>query len=516
MSSQIPSFFSNDIVLHVEGIRKVYPNGVIANDNVTLSVFKGEIHAILGENGAGKTTLVNIIAGCIKPDAGEIYVNGKKVKIDNPRTAIKLGIGVVHQHFILIPTLTVIENIALSLNNSGFRLNLSKVKERIIQFSNLLNLKIDFNTKVEELPVGLKQKVEILRVLCQNANILILDEPTSVLTPIEVEEFFRILRNLKEKGCSIILITHKVKEALSISDRITIMRKGRIIKTLTPKETNEEELSLLIIGEKQNSESISFTNENNNTKKILLSVNNLNVRGDRGELSVKNVSFSLYSGEILGIAGIAGNGQKELVEALTGLRKPESGTIIIMDENVVNKKPKFLIKKGMAYIPEDRIGRGVVLTMSLAENAILKRFEESPFSNKTIMNKNSIMNYAHELIKKFGIIAPNPNIEVSNLSGGNIQRLIVARELSYNAKILIAENPTAGLDVRATDFTHRIFLDLKSKGVGILLISADLDELLKLSDRILVMYNGKIMKEFNRNEYDIYKIAKLMLGIEVN
>ncbi|NHV46050.1 MAG: ABC transporter ATP-binding protein [Candidatus Verstraetearchaeota archaeon] len=514
MSSQIPSFFSNDIVLHVEGIRKVYPNGVIANDNVTLSVFKGEIHAILGENGAGKTTLVNIIAGCIKPDAGEIYVNGKKVNIDNPRTATKLGIGVVHQHFILIPALTVIENIALSLD-SGFKLDLNKVREKILQISSLLNLKIDLNARIEELPVGLRQRVEILRVLCQNANILILDEPTSVLTPIEVEEFFRILRNLKEKDCSIILITHKVKEALSISDRITIMRKGKVIKTLTPKETNEEELTLLIIGEKQNSEFISLTEGNNKNKEILLLVNNLNVKGDRGELSVKNVSFSLYSGEILGIAGVAGNGQKELIEALTGLRKPESGTIIIRGENVINKKPKLLIKKGMAYIPEDRIGRGVILTMSIAENAILKIFEENPFSDKTIMNRNSITDYTQKLIKKFGIIAPNPNIEVRALSGGNIQRLIIARELSYNAKILIAENPTAGLDVRATDFTHRMLLDLRSKGMGILLVSADLDELLKLSDRILVMYNGKIMKEFNRNEYDIYKIARLMLGIEV-
>ncbi|MEM2177762.1 MAG: ABC transporter ATP-binding protein [Candidatus Methanomethylicaceae archaeon] len=501
-------FFSNDIVLYVKDIRKVYPNGVIANDNVSFSLIKGEIHSILGENGAGKTTLIKIISGCITPDSGEIYVNGKKVNIKNPIDAINLKIGVVHQHFTLIPSFTVVENIALSLPLK-FKLDLEEVKKKIEEISSSLNLNINPDAKIEELPVGIRQRVEIIKILCQDADILIFDEPTSVLTPIEVKELFNMIRKLKSMGKSIILITHKVKEALSISDRITIMRKGKVIKTLIPNETNEDELAFLIVGETRP----TFKFQESHLGEPLLIVKNLKVLGDRKEVAVNDVSFTLYAGEILGIAGVAGNGQKELVEALTGLRKAESGSIFFKNNELINKSPKFIIRNGIAYIPEDRLNRGVVLNLSVAENLILKSFDKPPYSKNIIMNKNMIENFAKNLINIFGIVTPNTQIAVRNLSGGNIQKIIVARELSNHAKVLIAENPSAGLDVKSTEILHQILFDLKTKGIGILLISADLDEILKLSDRILVMFNGRIVGEFNRNNIDIHEISKLMLGI---
>lgn len=503
-----PPFFSNDVVLQVKNIRKVYPNGVIANDDVSFSLIKGEIHSILGENGAGKTTLIKIISGCTAPDSGEIYVNGKKVDIKNPMDAINLKIGVVHQHFTLIPSFTIAENIALSLPLK-FKLDLKEVKKKIEEISSSLNLNINPDAKIEELPIGVRQRVEVIKILCQDADILIFDEPTSVLTPIEVKELFNMIRVLKSKGKSIIIITHKVKEALSISDRITIMRKGKVIKTLLPSETSEDELAFLIVGDIRP----PFELKESRLGEPLLIVKDLKVIGDRGEIAVNNVSFTLYSGEILGIAGVAGNGQKELVEALTRLRKAESGSIFFKNSELINKSPKFIIRNGIAYIPEDRLNRGVVLNLSVAENLILKTFDQPPYSRNMIMNRNIIEGFAKDLINLFGIVTPNTQIAVRNLSGGNIQKIIVARELSHHAKILIAENPSAGLDVKSTEILHQILSDLRTKGMGILLISADLDEILKLSDRILVMFNGKIVGEFNRNNIDIHEISKLMLGI---
>lgn len=501
-----PSFFNN-VVLHVKDIKKVYPNGVIANDGVSFSLLKGEIHSILGENGAGKTTLIKIISGCIAPDAGEIYIHGNKVNINSPMDAINLKIGVIHQHFTLIPSLTVAENIALSLP-LNFRLNLEDIKRKIREIAKSINFEINPDAKIEELPVGLRQRVEIIKILCQDAEILIFDEPTSVLTPLEVKEFFSMIKELKSRGKSIILITHKIKEALSISDRITIMRKGRIIRTLTPSETNEDELTFLIVGDMRP----PFMPKESNPGPPLLIVKNLKVLGDRKEIAVNDVNFFIRSGEIVGIAGVAGNGQKELVEALTGLRKVESGFIICKGIDITNKSPRFIIRSGIAYIPEDRIRRGVILNLSVAENLILKSFDSPPYSKNMIMNMSVVERFAQNLINIFGIVVPNSQIAVRNLSGGNIQKLIVARELSNHANVLIAENPSAGLDVRSTEIVHQMLSDLRSKGIGILLISADLDEILKLSDRILIMYNGRIVGEFDRSNIDMNKLAKLMLG----
>lgn len=497
----------SEFALHVKGVNKTYPNGVVANRDVSISIMKGEVHAILGENGAGKTTLVKIISGCLRPDSGEIYVDGRRVEIDSPLKAISLGIGMVHQHFTLIPSFTVAENIALSLPMTG-RLSLDQVKERIKSVSESLNLKIDPDVRIEQLPVGLRQRVEILRLLCQDVRILILDEPTSVLTPIEVEDLFRTIRELKSKGKSIIIITHKVREALAISDRVTIMRGGRVVKTLMTKETNESELASLVV----EGFCPSLKIEHGGRGEPLLIVKDLRVRGDRGEVAVKGVSFVLHSGEILGVAGVAGNGQKELVEAITGLRRADSGTILVRDFDLTNRSPRTIIKKGIAYIPEDRMRRGVILTMSVSENLVLKNFEDPPYSRKMIMDKLAMERSASELISKFGIKASDPWKSVSSLSGGNIQKLVVARELSNGASVLVAEQPTAGLDVKASEGVHQRMMELKSKGVGILLVSADLDEILKLSDRILVIFEGRIVGEFSRDNCDIQKIARLMLG----
>ncbi|MCX8181747.1 MAG: ABC transporter ATP-binding protein [Candidatus Methanomethyliaceae archaeon] len=501
---------SSEYALYVKGINKTYPNGIVANRDVSVSVMWGEVHAILGENGAGKTTLVKIISGCLKPDSGEIYIDGKKVDIDSPLKAVSLGIGMVHQHFTLIPSFTVAENIALSLPLKG-RLSLDHVKEKIKSVSEVLNLKIDPDARIEQLPVGLRQRVEILRLLCQDVKILILDEPTSVLTPIEVEDLFRMIRELKSKGKSIIIITHKVREALAISDRVTIMRGGRVVKTLMTKDSNESELASLVVEGFCPSLKIEHVGRGD----PILLVKDLKVKGDRGEIAVKGISLVLHSGEILGMAGVAGNGQKELVEAITGLRRAESGTILIKNCDLTNNPPKSIIRNGVAYIPEDRMRRGVILTMSVSENLVLKNFEDPPYSKGMIMDKGAIERSASELITRFGIKASDPWITVNSLSGGNIQKLVVARELSNGASILIAEQPTAGLDVKASEGVHQKMMELKSKGVGILLVSADLDEIVRLSDRILVIFEGRIVGEFTRDNCDIQKIARLMLGAPV-
>jgi ABC-type uncharacterized transport system ATPase subunit len=491
----------------VKGITKTFPNGVIANDNITLDVKEGEVHALLGENGAGKTTLVKILSGCLTPDQGEIYVKGKKVRIEDPIKAGKLGIGMVHQHFTLIPSFTVTENIALSLPLSR-RLDLKAVKEKIKQVSKNINLEIDPDTRIEQLPYGLRQRVEILRLLCQEVNVLILDEPTSVLAPLEVEGLFRIIRNLKAEGKSIILITHKVKEALAISDRISILRNGKIVKTLPTSSASESELASLIV------EGFvpSLKVEKTEAGEVVLIVKGLCVRGERGEEAVKNIDMVLHAGEILGIAGVAGNGQKELVEAITGLRKIESGNMFLKGCNLVNKQPKFIINRGVSYIPEDRIKKGVILNMTVSENIALKNIEETPYSKNMILDKKAMDKAATDLIEKFGIRASNSCAMVSSLSGGNIQKLVVARELKQGSNLIVAEQPTAGLDVKGSEAVHQKLLELKVEGTGVLLVSADLDEIIKLSDRILVMFNGKFVGEFNRDNLDMQKMARLMLG----
>jgi ABC-type uncharacterized transport system ATPase subunit len=476
---------------------------------VTFEVIKGEVHALLGENGAGKTTLMKILSGCLTPDSGEIYVNGARVRISDPIQALKHGIGMVHQHFTLIPTFTVAENIALTISMSG-KLDMKYVEGKIKEASRNINLQIDPNTKIEQLPIGVRQRVEILRLLCQDVNVLILDEPTSVLTPLEVEDLFRILSELKTRGKAIVIITHKVKEALAISDRISILRSGKLIKTIPAKDTNQSELASLIV------EGFvpSLMIDRGEVGDPMLLIEGLTVKGDRGDEAVKNVNLILHSGEILGIAGVTGNGQKELVEAITGLRKSEAGKSVLLGCDLSNKPPRFVIDKGISYIPEDRMKRGVILNMTVSENLALKGIEDPPFSKRMMVNKRAMDSAAESLISRFGIKASDACAMTGSLSGGNIQKLVVARELTKKSKVVVAEQPTAGLDVKASQAVHESILELRGKGAGIILVSSDLDEVIKLSDRILVIFGGRFVGEFTYKDLDIHKLAKLMLGSE--
>jgi len=508
----------DDYVVVMKGITKVYPGGVVANYNIDFDLKRGEIHGLLGENGAGKTTLMKILAGCLTPDKGEIYVKGEKVKFKSPIDAVKKGIGMVHQHFTLIPSFTVAENIILGgiggEEAKKIKLDMELIEKEIAEFSTKHGLPINPRAKIEELPVGLRQRVEILRLLYRKADILILDEPTSVLTPLEVKELFEALKRIVKEGKSVIFVTHKLDEALSISDRITVLRRGKVVARIdNPKSISKEKLAELIVGKKIVFKSAKAEVTIDKTVPVL-NVENLRVLDDRGAPAVRGLSLTLYPGEILGIAGVEGNGQRELVEALTGLRKVAEGKIVILSEDVTNKSPKHVINLGVSYIPEDRIGRGVALDLSVAENLIAKVHDKEPFSKRGLLNIKSIYSFAKKAVEKFNIMVPSIKAPVMYLSGGNIQKLILARELSLKPKVIIAEQPTAGLDVAATEFIHKLLVDFRNKGCGILLISADIDEILKLSDRVAVIYEGKIVKVYDQVEkIDLIELSKHMLGV---
>ncbi|MDI9644659.1 MAG: ABC transporter ATP-binding protein [Candidatus Verstraetearchaeota archaeon] len=481
----------------------------MANFGITLGILKGEVHAILGENGAGKTTLLRMISGILKPDSGEIFIDGKSAKMRDPMDASRLGIGMVHQHFTLIPEFTVRENVALVLAESGW-LDLKKVDAKIVEVSEKMGIEIDPEAKIENLPVGKRQLVEILRLLCRDVKILLLDEPTSVLTPIEVDSFFRIIRDLKSSGKTIVLVTHKMKEALKISDRVTVLRGGRVIRTVPTTEADEALLASLVV------EGLAAPPvvKRGTPGDPILSIDSIIVKDDRGRTAVDGLSLVVRAGEIVGIAGVAGNGQKELVEAISGLRRVESGIITLSSQDITNKSTRFIIEKGLSYIPEDRMHRGVVLTMGIHDNLALKCIERPPMSKNWVIDRRSMINYAERLISDFSIKASDPCMSVENLSGGNIQKLIIARELSNGGTFLIAEQPTAGLDIKASEVVHQRLIDLRSRGAGILLVSSDLDEIIKLSDRICVMFGGKIVGEFFPENLDLERLSRAMLGAE--
>lgn len=498
--------------IFMQGITKVYPGGVIANFNVNFDIKKGEVHGLLGENGAGKTTLMKILAGCLKPTKGEIFIEGKKVQFESPSDAFKYGIGMVHQHFTLIPNLTVTENLLLGLKQSG-KIDLNSISKNIEEFSKKIGLRVDPKAYIHSLSVGERQRVEILRLLFRKANVLILDEPTSVLCGPEVEKLFSTLKQLIEHGCTIIFVTHKIKEALAISDRITIMRNGKVVATLKREEIkNEEQLVNLIIGEKVFISPNYLKKEAFEARKNVLTVKDLNVLDDRGILAVKNISFNIKEGEVFGIAGVEGNGQKELCEAIVGLRKPISGKIIFMEQDISKQGVSGFIKAGGAYIPAERIGRGIAMDLSVEINSILKKLEDEDITNKLkVLNWNKIKSFAKDIIKFLNVKTPSIETPVKYLSGGNIQKLIVSRELRIASKLIVAEQPTAGLDVKTSEVVHKTLKELASKGISILLISSDLDEILKLSDRIGVMFKGKIVKIFEKFEADPKQIGLCML-----
>lgn len=497
-------------VVEMKNITKRFP-GMIANKNINFDLEKKEIHVLLGENGAGKTTLMNILYGIYTQDEGDIFINGSKVKIKNPKDAILNGIGMVHQHFMLVHNFTVMENIVLGCEpvKSGIifdkKLAFKKVKEIIDKYE----FNIDPEVKIEDISVGQQQKVEILKILYRGADIIILDEPTAVLIPSEIKELEIIMKNLTKEGKSIILITHKLKEVMSMSDRVTIIRRGEVIDTLNTKDTSIDELANLMVGRPVN---LNVYKQAENKLSKILEVKDLKAKDSRGVNVLKGVSFDVQSGEIFGIAGVAGNGQSELVEVITGIRKCYSGKIIFDGENIENLTPREIIDKKISSIPEDRHKTGLILQHSLYENSILGMQNDKKFKKGMFLDYKSIRKHALDIIEEFDVRTVSENVEASKLSGGNQQKLIVGREIYKNPKLIIAVQPTRGLDIGAIEYIHKRLIKERDSGKAVLLISLELDEVLGLSDRIGVMYDGNIVKVLDRCEFDENKVGVLMAG----
>jgi ABC-type uncharacterized transport system ATPase subunit len=505
---------SNDaIALEVRNITKRFP-GVLANDRVNFDLRKGEIHALLGENGAGKTTLMNIIYGLYTPNEGEFFIsNGEglqQVQIHSPNDAIQAGIGMVHQHFMLVPVFTVAENIILGQEiTRGPSLDIRTARQKITQLSEEYGLEVDPDAIIEDLPVGVQQRVEIIKALYRHARILVLDEPTAVLTPQEADNLFRIMRQLTERGVSIIFITHKLKEVLAIADRITTMRRGQVVGTTTPAESDEHKLAAMMVGRE-----VILTVEKAPAKPsdVVMEVENLSIVDERGVEVVRQVSFQVRAGEILGIAGVQGNGQTELVESLTGLRQRKSGRVLLGGKEIPQLTPRLNVEAGQAHIPEDRHKHGLVLAYSIADNEVLCTYYQPPFARGLQRDQKAVMNNAVKLIERFDIRTPSPNLPASNLSGGNQQKVIVARELSRPIKLLIANQPTRGLDVGSIEYIHRQIVDMRDLGIAVLLVSAELDEITSLADRIAVMYHGQIVATLAAGQATRAELGLLMAG----
>ena len=481
-------------LLELTGITKRFP-GVVANDDVNFDLRKGEGHALLGENGAGKSTLMNILYGLYHPDEGEIRLNGDPVRISSPREAIDLGIGMVHQHFMLIPVMTVAENVVLATEpTNGPFLDLDDAKERVAEISRRYGLPVNPGSRIESISVGQQQRVEILKALYRGAQILILDEPTAVLTPQEARELFDVIRSLTEQGVSIVFITHKLNEVLEIADRITVLRRGKTVDTVPREGATEESLARMMVGRE-----VLLRVEKSPAEpgKTLLEVENVRVVDERGLEAVRGVSLQVRAGEIVGIAGVDGNGQTELVDAITGLRKPVSGRIVIAGEDVTSEGSKECFDAGMGHIPEDRQLRGLVLDFTLAENMSLHDFRKPPASRLGWLNPRAMIDRARGWLRTFDVRGGGPETLAAALSGGNQQKVVVAREIGREPRVLIAAQPTRGIDVGAIEFIHRRLVQERDEGKAILLVSFELDEILSLSDRILVMYEGRIVGEYS-------------------
>lgn len=497
------------LAVQLSGIVKRFP-GVIANDGVNLIVRRGEIHCLLGENGAGKTTLMRILYGLYQPDEGEVLLHGQPIRIGSPKAALANHIGMVHQHFHLVPTLTVEENIVLGLSEgTGPFLQFKKTRQKIRRLAEEYGLQVDPGAKVWQLTVGQQQRVEILKALYRNANILIMDEPTSVLTPQEVDGLFGTLRTLVAAGLTVIFITHKLDEVMEISDRVTVLQKGKAVATVDTPETSKAELARLMVGRE-----VIFDVEKKPPKlgEKILDVVDLHALNDRGLPSLRGMSFDLYGGEILGVAGVSGNGQHELSEVLTGLRKATKGRAILETHNLTECSARAIADLGVAHVPTERIRVGTVPTMSIRENLILKSYRSSSFCKWSILNEKAATENACKAMKEYEISAPHDGTAVRNLSGGNIQRLVLARELSGSPKFVVAAHPTYGLDVGATEQVREVLLEQRDRGAGILLISEDLDEVFQLSDRVLVIYEGQVMGIVAAEEANLDEIGLMMAG----
>jgi ABC-type uncharacterized transport system ATPase subunit len=553
-------------VLEARGLTKRFP-GVLANDHVDLTLMKGEVHALLGENGAGKTTLMNMLYGLYHPDEGEILVNGKPVRMDSPNEAIAEGIGMVHQHFMLVPVMSVTENIMLGLGETrGFnipiprlwrtillilliiaflafiyvlfiaelywvgglmflvialgalvllpllrRMNRRGVAARVRELSESYNLLVNPNDIIKDLPVGLQQRVEIIKALYRNADILILDEPTAVLTPQETEEFFVTIRNLQEQGTSIIFISHKLKEVLAIADRISVLHNGRNVGTVLPEDATEASLAEMMVGR---TVILQVDKSEAQPGRAVLTVENIVVEDERGQTAVEGVSLEVRAGEILGIAGVQGNGQRELVEGLTGLRHIVSGRVLIDGQVSTDYVPRKITELGVAHIPEDREKHGLVMGYSVADNLVLNRYYKLPYARGPVLDHNKIEADGQVLVEKYDIRTPSVRTLADSLSGGNKQKVIVAREFSQPVKLLIANQPTRGIDVGSIEFIHQQIIDQRDEGSAVLLVSAELDEILSLSDRVAVMFEGRIVKTLPIAEATRERLGLLMAGAE--
>jgi len=499
-------------VLELHGITKRFP-GVLANDHIDIALNEGDILALLGENGAGKTTLMNILYGLYKPDEGKIMVRGQAVEIHGPNDAIARGIGMVHQHFMLIPVMTVTENVMLGIEptRNGMFLDRAKVAARVREISQQYGLDVDPDSYIKDLPVGIQQRVEIIKVLYREADILILDEPTAVLTPQEVDGLFKILDTLIKKGKSIIFITHKLKEVMAVADKITVLRGGRVVGTVSPKEVNPEKLASMMVGRDVN---LVVMKKTAAPTEPILEVKDLFVRDERGNMTVKGLSLDVRKGEVLGIAGVQGNGQTELVYALTGLLPIISGEVRIADQPLQHSTPRNILERGVAHIPEDRQKHGLVLSLPIHDNMILCTYYKPPFARGINMQENAIYDNAEKLVKQYDVRTPGISVPASSLSGGNQQKVIVAREFSRPIELLIASQPTRGLDVGSIEYIHSRIIEKRDEGTGVLLVSSELDEILALSDRIAVMYHGQIMDIIPAAKASKEYLGLLMAGIQ--
>jgi len=496
--------------LEAVGIVKQFP-GVLANDCVDFDVSAGEIHTLLGENGAGKSTLMNVLYGMYPQDGGEIKVNGEAVRFHSPIHAIRRGIGMVHQHFMLVPTFTVAENIALGLPSSRkVVLDLDRVSKRVLEVGEAYGLQIDPNAKVWQLSVGEQQRVEILKVLYRGASLLILDEPTAVLTPQEVDDLFCSLRKMVAEGHSIIFISHKLHEVLDLSNRVTVLRSGRVVGTVQTAEATKASLARMMVGRE-----VLLRVDRPAVEKgdVRLALQGIEANGDSGHSALRGVDLEVRGGEILGLAGVSGNGQKELAEVIAGIRPATSGTVTIDGTKVTGESPARLLERGLSYIPEERMIDGVVRDFSVEENLILKDHHRKPYSNGLFLDFKGIARTTDQLIEDFDVRTPSRNTTLKSLSGGNIQKTILARELSRDPTIAVAAQPTRGLDVSAMEYVHRRLVEQRSRGTATLLISEDLDEILNLSDRIAVIYEGEIMGIVSCEDVTIEQIGLMMAGV---
>ncbi|WP_226578917.1 ABC transporter ATP-binding protein [Halobacillus litoralis] len=496
-------------VIEMLNIRKEFP-GIVANDNITLQVEKGEIHALLGENGAGKSTLMNVLFGLYQPERGEIKVRGEKANITDPNIANSLGIGMVHQHFMLVDTFTVTENIVLgSEPKRGATVDIRQAEQEVAELSERYGLNVNPKAKIRDISVGMQQRVEILKTLYRGADILIFDEPTAVLTPQEIKELIDIMNSLVKEGKSIILITHKLKEIMEVCDRCTVIRKGQGIGTVEVSKTNPTELASLMVGRE-----VNFSTEKTpaQPKETFLSIKDLVVKDARGVEMVKGLNLEVKAGEIVGIAGVDGNGQSELIEAITGLRKSEAGSIHLHDKAITNLTPRKVSQSGVSHIPQDRHKFGLVLDFPIGENMVLQTYYQSPYSKKGVMNLKNIYKKAESLIKEYDVRTPDAYTKARALSGGNQQKAIIGREVDRSPDLIIAAQPTRGLDVGAIEFIHKKLIEERDKGRAVLLLSFELDEVMNLSDRIGVMFDGRIIADVKPEETNEQELGLLMAG----